>query len=131
MMTPGFDPTREPDLTLIDTVVAEDAGKSKKMTDLPIPESFKEVLTKAGLEYLLPIQNKVVDAGLFNNVSMLIVSSTSSGKTLLGELAGIPKAMKGKKMMNEAIKWKLLSFLSNPKSAISTLCCRTYITVYS
>ena len=99
MMTPGFDPTSEPDLTLVDTVMAEDAGKSKKITDLPIPEKLKDVLTKSGLEYLLPIQNKVVDAGLFNNVSMLIVSSTSSGKTLLGELAGIPKAIHGKKMI--------------------------------
>lgn len=99
MMTPGFDPTREPDLTLIDTVVAEDISKSNKIRDLPIPDNFKEILTSAGLEYLLPIQSKVVKAGLFKDVSMLIVSSTSSGKTLLGELAGVPKAMKGKKMI--------------------------------
>ncbi|MHA1948522.1 MAG: DUF5814 domain-containing protein [Candidatus Thorarchaeota archaeon] len=99
MMTPGFDPVREPDLTLIDTVMAEDSGKSKKISDLPIPPDFKEILDNAGLQYLLPIQDRVVDAGLFKNVSMLIVSSTSSGKTLLGELAGIPKAMKGKKMV--------------------------------
>jgi len=99
MMTPGFDPTREPDLTLIDTVVAEDISKSNKIRDLPIPDNFKEILTSAGLEYLLPIQSKVVKAGLFKDVSMLIVSSTSSGKTLLGELAGIPKAMMGKKMI--------------------------------
>ncbi|MFW9981815.1 MAG: DEAD/DEAH box helicase, partial [Candidatus Thorarchaeota archaeon] len=99
MMTPGFDPIQEPDLTLIDTVVAEDAGKTKTIGELPIPDSFKEILTSSGLEYLLPIQRKVVEAGLFKDVSMLIVSSTSSGKTLLGELAGIPKAMKGRKMI--------------------------------
>jgi helicase len=99
MMTPGFDPTREPDLTLIDTVVAEDISKSNTIRDLPIPDNFKEILTSAGLKYLLPIQSKVVKAGLFKDVSMLIVSSTSSGKTLLGELAGVPKAMKGKKMI--------------------------------
>ncbi|MFW9811624.1 MAG: DUF5814 domain-containing protein [Candidatus Thorarchaeota archaeon] len=99
MMTPGFDPTREPDLTLVDTIVAEDSGKSNRVADLPIPDDFKEVLKSTGLEYLLPIQSKVVEAGLFNNTNMLIVSSTSSGKTLLGELAGIPKAMQGKKMI--------------------------------
>ncbi len=99
MLTPGFDPIRESDLTLIDTIVAEDKGKSKRIKDLPVPDNFKEVLTASGLEYLLPIQNKVVAAGLFRDVNMLIVSSTSSGKTLLGELAGIPKAMKGKKMI--------------------------------
>ncbi|MFX1483864.1 MAG: DEAD/DEAH box helicase, partial [Promethearchaeota archaeon] len=99
MLTPGFDPTQEPDLTLVDTIVAEDIGKSKKIDDLPIPAKFKETLKSSGLEYLLPIQNKVVDAGLFKNVNMLIVSSTSSGKTLLGELAGVPKALNGKKMV--------------------------------
>lgn len=99
MLTPGFDPTQEPDLTLIDTVVAHDVSKKKDIKDLPIPDEFKEVLKETGLEILLPIQRKTVDSGLFKNTSLLIVSSTSSGKTLLGELAGVPKAMKGKKLI--------------------------------
>ena len=99
MMTPGFDPTREPDLTLIDTVVAKDTGSTKEIKDLPISDEFKEKLTSEGFEILLPIQSQVVDAGLFKDVNMLIVSSTSSGKTLLGELAGVPKAKQGKKMI--------------------------------
>ena len=99
MMTPGFDPTREPDLTLIDTVVAKDTGSTKEIKDLPISDEFKEKLTSEGFEILLPIQSQVVDAGLFKDVNMLIVSSTSSGKTLLGELAGVPKAKHGKKMI--------------------------------
>ncbi len=99
MMTPGFDPASEPDLTLVDTVVAHETGISRRIADLPIPSKFKEQLTSEGLESLLPIQSQVVDAGLFNDVNMLIVSSTSSGKTLLGELAGVPKAIQGKKMV--------------------------------
>jgi helicase len=99
MLTPGFDPTQEPDLTLIDTVVAQDAGTKKDIRELPIPDEFKKVLFESGLEILLPIQRKTVDSGLLDDISLLIVSSTSSGKTLLGELAGIPKAMKGKKMI--------------------------------
>jgi len=99
MLTPGFDPTQEPDLTLIDTIVAQDTSSKKDIQDLPIPDEFKKVLIDSGLEILLPIQRKTVDSGLLNNVSLLIVSSTSSGKTLLGELAGIPKAMAGKKMI--------------------------------
>jgi helicase len=99
MMTPGFDPTREPDLTLIDTVVAKEATAVRKISELPIPQEFKERLVSEGFETLLPIQSQVVDAGLFEGVNMLIVSSTSSGKTLLGELAGVPKAMQGKKMI--------------------------------
>ncbi|MFW9974685.1 MAG: DUF5814 domain-containing protein [Candidatus Thorarchaeota archaeon] len=99
MMTPGFDPASEPDLTLVDTVVAHETGNSRRIADLPIPSKFKEQLASEGLEYLLPIQSQVVDAGLFNDMNMLIVSSTSSGKTLLGELAGVPKAIQGKKMV--------------------------------
>jgi helicase len=99
MLTPGFDPTQEPDLTLIDTIVAQDTSTKKDITELPLPTDFKKILIDSGLEILLPIQRKTVDSGLLDNVSLLIVSSTSSGKTLLGELAGIPKAMQGKKMI--------------------------------
>jgi helicase len=99
MMTPGFDPTREPELTLVDTVVAKGAGAIQKISELPIPQQFKEKLASEGFEVLLPIQFQVIEAGLFKDTNMLIVSSTSSGKTLLGELAGVPKAMQGKKMV--------------------------------
>ncbi|TFG32926.1 DEAD/DEAH box helicase [Candidatus Thorarchaeota archaeon] len=99
MLTPGFDPTKETDLTLIDTIVAQELSTKKDIQDLPIPDGFKEILYNVGLESLLPIQKKTILSGLFKNTSLLIVSSTSSGKTLLGELAGIPKAMQGKKMI--------------------------------
>ncbi len=99
MLTPGFDPTRETDLTLIDTVVAQEISTKKDIQELPIPENFKSILLDLGLETLLPIQAKAIQSGLLKNTSLLVVSSTSSGKTLLGELAGIPKALHGKKMI--------------------------------
>jgi helicase len=99
MMTPGFDPTREPDLTLVDTILAEKASKTPTIGDLDIPENMKAVLAEQGLSSLLPIQSRVISAGLLEGQNLLIVASTSSGKTLLGELAGVPKAMKGKKMV--------------------------------
>ncbi|MFX1578569.1 MAG: DUF5814 domain-containing protein [Promethearchaeota archaeon] len=99
MMTPGFDPTSEPDLTLVDTVVAKDVGATLKISQLSVPINFKEKLVSEGFETLLPIQSQVIAAGLLKDVNMLIVSSTSSGKTLLGEIAGVPKAMQGKKMI--------------------------------
>ncbi|TFG34341.1 DEAD/DEAH box helicase [Candidatus Thorarchaeota archaeon] len=99
MLTPGFDPTKEPDLTLIDTIAAPEHFKKKDIQDLPIPGNFKNILLESGLEALLPIQVKTIETGLFKDENLLVVSSTSSGKTLLGELAGIPKAMNGKKMI--------------------------------
>lgn len=99
MMTPGFDPIQEPDLTLVDTIVADKPQKALKLSDLDIPVELKKVLEDEGLSSLLPIQTRVISAGLLKNRSLLIVASTSSGKTLLGELAGVPKAMKGKKMV--------------------------------
>ncbi|TFG34259.1 DEAD/DEAH box helicase [Candidatus Thorarchaeota archaeon] len=99
MLTPGFDPTKETDLTLIDTIAAPEHFQKKDVQDLPIPDNFKKILLESGLEGLLPIQVKTIETGLFKNANLLIVSSTSSGKTLLGELAGIPKAMNGGKMI--------------------------------
>lgn len=99
MMTPGFDPASEPDLTLVDTILAEKPPKTLGISELDIPDTMKQVLENEGLSDLLPIQSRVISAGLLKGRSLLIVASTSSGKTLLGELAGVPRAMKGKKMI--------------------------------
>jgi helicase len=42
---------------------------------------------------LLPAQVLAIEAGLLEGTSELIISSTSSGKTLIAELAGIPKLL--------------------------------------
>ena len=99
LLTPGFDPTRDPELTLIDTLATGDQLGGKKIESLNIPEDFRKVLLDEGLETLLPVQEMVLKQGLLDGKSLLIVSSTSSGKTLIGELAGIPRAMKGEKMV--------------------------------
>jgi helicase len=99
VLSPNFDPARETDLTLFDQIPAEELGKGKKIDSLPIPAEIIKVLLSEGLERLLPVQEMVLDAGLLKGASLLIVSSTSSGKTLLAELAGIPQAMQKKKMI--------------------------------
>ncbi len=99
VLSPGFDPTQEPDLTLIERITIGATSKGTKIDQLNLPEEFKEVLKSEGFETLLPIQEKVIDAGLFEGKSLLVVSSTSSGKTLIAELAGIPRAMSGEKMI--------------------------------
>ncbi len=99
MLMPGFDPTSDPDLTLVDTIAATGSNITEAVSDLPLPEKFKELLKKEGYEQLLPVQELAVRAGLLRGESLLIVSSTSSGKTLIGEMAGVPQAMKGRKML--------------------------------
>ncbi|MHA1903577.1 MAG: DUF5814 domain-containing protein [Candidatus Thorarchaeota archaeon] len=99
MLTPGFDPTSDPELTLFDKIVIPDIDFGSSISDLAVPEEFKNLLVDEGFEKLLPVQDQVLEAGLLEDTSLLIVSSTSSGKTLIGEFAGVPKALKKKKML--------------------------------
>jgi len=99
LLTPGFDPVREPELTLIDTIDVGPVKEGRGVDELALPAKLKELLISDGLRNLLPVQEMVVDAGLLDGVGLLIVSSTSSGKTLLAEMAGVPKAMNGAKML--------------------------------
>ncbi|MFW9918519.1 MAG: DUF5814 domain-containing protein [Candidatus Thorarchaeota archaeon] len=99
LVTPGFDPTRDPDLTLIDTLTTGKDAMGVSLQSLNLEADFKELLIQEGFVTLLPVQEQVVKDGLLSGESLLIVSSTSSGKTLIGELAGIPQARKGKKMI--------------------------------
>ncbi len=98
-LSSSFDPSRSSDLTLYDTIDVGEMGKGLKIEDIDLPDKFKAVLGEEGFERLLPVQEMVLDAGLLKGKSLLVVSSTSSGKTLLGEMGGIPKAMNGKKMV--------------------------------
>lgn len=99
LLSPSFDPARESDLTLYDEVLTTDLGKGKKIHSLSLPDEFKSLLVAQGYDRLLPVQEMVLESGLLKERNLLIVSSTSSGKTLIGEMAGVPKAMKGKKMI--------------------------------
>jgi len=66
------------------------------------PEQAKPLMMKLrdlGIERLLPVQVSAVKEGLLRGKSLLIVSSTSSGKTLLAEMAGIPRALSGSKFL--------------------------------
>jgi len=46
-------------------------------------------------ETLLPVQSLAVDAGLLDGHDQLVVSATATGKTLVGELAGLDHALRG------------------------------------
>jgi helicase len=100
MFDPRFDPLEERELTIYDLVAGGGDDKNQKMSmdQLDLPPNFKAILKKQG-DYLLPVQLLAVNAGLLAGENLLVVSATASGKTLIGELAGIPRAMKGGKFL--------------------------------
>jgi helicase len=92
-----FRPSQNPAMTLYDQVQAvKDPEEKIPLTSLPIPMELVKVFQSSGIEYLLPIQVKALNAGLLEGQAILAVSDTTSGKSLVGELAGLTAAMHGK-----------------------------------
>ncbi|WP_336342990.1 DEAD/DEAH box helicase [Halalkalicoccus ordinarius] len=52
-------------------------------------------LLEGRFEELLPVQSLSVESGLFDGEDQLVVSATATGKTLVGEMAGIDRVLKG------------------------------------
>jgi len=97
IIKPGFIAAKNREFTLYD-VLEPHKDKRKihhhSIDELNLPESFVKILKKYNIE-LLPVQDLAIENGLLNNENLLIVAPTSTGKTLCGELAGIPKALNG------------------------------------
>ncbi|MCS3901120.1 DUF5814 domain-containing protein [Methanococcus voltae] len=100
-------PVKNPDLTRYDILTGNEEDKidNFKIKDLEIPELMKKELKNRNIYELLPVQTLAVKAGLISktitsskghNNDLLITSATSSGKTLIGELAGIKNLENGK-----------------------------------
>ncbi|VVB84256.1 ATP-dependent DNA helicase Hel308 [uncultured archaeon] len=85
-------------LTRFDTIQASKVECRIKVKDLPVHPELKKILLRQ-LEELLPVQALSIEAGLLERKSQLIVSATATGKTLVGELAGIQNILNGKGKM--------------------------------
>ncbi|WP_049985058.1 DEAD/DEAH box helicase [Halobellus rufus] len=85
----------DPDLTKFDTVSAttDDVDLVETSTLDLHPELQRRVEDR--FDTLLPVQSLSVENGLFEGRDQLVVSATATGKTLVGELAGIDRALKG------------------------------------
>ena len=100
ILSPNFDPLKNKNLTLFDK-----SSKSKHivppvdMKRLKIPKEFKNILLQSGNTKLLPVQYLAIKEGLLKGEDLLVVSATGSGKTLVGELAGVSQTIKGKKFI--------------------------------
>ncbi|MGQ4556698.1 DEAD/DEAH box helicase [Halobellus sp. GM3] len=86
----------DPDLTKFDTVSATtDEVDLVGTSTLDLhPELQRRVEER--FDTLLPVQSLSAENGLFEGRDQLVVSATATGKTLVGELAGIDRALKGK-----------------------------------
>ncbi len=85
-------------LTRFDTIEASRVESSMKVKTLPLHEEFKKIL-ESQLDELMPVQALSVKAGLLEGKNQLIVSATATGKTFVGELAGIQNILNKKGKM--------------------------------
>ena len=83
----------DPELTKFDTISAtvEDVAPVA-VDDLTLHPALAD---RVGFERLLPVQSLSVQNGLLDGRDQLVVSATATGKTLIGELAGINRALNG------------------------------------
>ena len=79
--------------TLFDRLEAHPVQKTARIEELPLPRIFVD---SSGVETLLPAQQMAVDAGLLYGKDLLVVSATASGKTFIGEMAGIKNLVEGR-----------------------------------
>ena len=83
------------DLTKFDEIPAMKDEDPMVVESLDLPPEFKCFLKKR-TETLLPVQAKAVRGGLLKGNNLLVVSATATGKSLVGEMAGIKNFMEGK-----------------------------------
>ncbi len=85
----------DPELTKFDTIPASKVEPTLDLESVELPESLKQML-KRRLTKLLPVQSKSVEAGLLEGENQLVVSATATGKSLIGEMAGIKNLIENK-----------------------------------
>jgi len=78
---------------LFDRLEAHPIQKTQSLVELPLSREF---IDAAGVETLMPVQQMAVDAGLLQGKHLLIVSATASGKTFIGEMAGLKNFHEGR-----------------------------------
>ena len=88
----------DPDLTKFDEISSTTDDLDLVSTrNLDVHGELKSRLQK--FDELLPVQSLAVRNGLLEGRDQLVVSATATGKTLIGELTGIDRALKGKGKM--------------------------------
>lgn len=94
---PGFNAAKNPEFTLYDVIEAVGEAKAYPIEKYNIPSKLVEKLKAQNITDLLPIQELAIKSGLLDNENLLIIAPTGTGKTLIGEVAGLSKLYKGEK----------------------------------
>lgn len=85
----------DPELTRFDTIPASREEATLDLESVEMPKPLKAMLRKR-LTKLLPVQSRSVQAGLLEGKNQLVVSATATGKSLIGEMAGVKNLLEGK-----------------------------------
>ncbi|MGC9514596.1 DEAD/DEAH box helicase, partial [Methanocrinis sp.] len=83
------------DLTKFDEIPAQGDEDLMPVEALDLPAELKAFLMKR-TKTLLPVQAKAVRGGLLKGKNLLVVSATATGKSLVGEMAGIKNFLEGR-----------------------------------
>ena len=78
---------------LFDQLEAHPVMTTAAIGELPLPRQFIEA---SGVTQLMPAQQLAVEAGLLHGKDLLVVAATASGKTFIGEMAGIKNYLEGR-----------------------------------
>jgi helicase len=78
---------------LFDKLEAHPVMTTAPINELPLPRQFVEA---CGVTQLMPAQQLAVEAGLLFGKDLLVVAATASGKTFIGEMAGMKNYLEGR-----------------------------------
>ena len=82
--------------TIFDYLEADEQVLTERLENLPLPREFVDV---TGVETLMPAQQLAVEAGLLYGKDLLVVAATASGKTFIGEMAGLKNIIENRGKM--------------------------------
>lgn len=85
----------EPELTRFDTIPASQEEPTLPLSSIDLPKSLMQLLQRR-LTKLLPVQSRSIKAGLLEGRHQLVVSATATGKSLVGEMAGVKNLLEGR-----------------------------------
>ncbi len=85
----------EPELTRFDIIPASKEEPTLPLESIALPKSLLQLLQRR-LTRLLPVQSRSVKAGLLEGRNQLVVSATATGKSLVGEMAGVKNLLENR-----------------------------------